>query len=168
MGEKYHKRVGSFIGKMLENPNEQGGDKLTLKLNSLDQHQPLFGHGLPSNGGRTIHTQATHTRYNSIKLNDGISNNQETLRSSGSFHKMGRSSVSFAAVRNSNNTSQKKMLQSFQKLTDLKGPMINETMYSNDHMTQLNTITGFNRGTSSDKFDVSLRNNKGMRFKNNQ
>jgi len=82
---------------------------------------------------------------------------------------MNKSQVNFAAHRHSHNISQKKMLSSFQKLTDLKQPSItNETIYSNDHMTQLHTITGFNRGTSSDKFDVALRNNKGMRFSNNQ
>jgi hypothetical protein len=44
------------------------------------------------------------------------------------------------------------MIASFQKLTTLnqQPSMANDTIYSNDHMTQLATITGFNRGTSSD------------------
>ena len=78
LGENYHKRVGSFIGKMLEKPSEQVGDKLTLKLNSIDHS---FGHNLPSsalpsNGNRTIYTNASHTRYNSIRFNNEQDSNR--------------------------------------------------------------------------------------------
>lgn len=57
---------------MIEKPNENHGDKLTLKLNSIDQSSMMMG--MHSNGHRTKQSETStygeYTRYNSIKFKD--------------------------------------------------------------------------------------------------